>query len=286
MRITYLILVLILLIGVSGSWSQRQLWTNGTANTIGHKDIQIAALSPSIYGISESMDISSHVFACIFAPNVSLKKNWLKKSRLSIASGHGIYYPTPLAKQIASRNYFPSLTDSTIIPDVIAVRSELLISYGWGETDCPAFTGEEFNPENTFRGHTQLVTLKLGIQSGFNRGIFPLVNEPLLFQRSYYYNNNLCYYAGFDIDGHMTTFIDYAIDLDYYNFSEGVYALEHKGMIKWFMGKKFFHLMLGYHVSYADTPTGSEFLFGPMLDFVWIMHRNKMELGLFGKKMF
>ncbi len=287
MKSIFKILLVTLLVFFSVNMeAQRTIWSTGTANTMGKADIQIAALQPSAYGLSESADIYIQPFVSVLAPNISLKKNWLKKTSWSYATKHGVVYPTPLLKYVVKNEYLEALPLGTAIPDVIVANSEFLVSYGWGASTCSAFTGEKFNPENTFRGNTNILTLKLGLQTGFNSDSFPVVNEPLIFQRSYYYNNNLSFYAGLDLDGHISTYLDYFVDLDYIYFDEGYYALEHKGMIKWFLGKKFFHLLAGYHLSYANTPDGAKFFAGPMIDLVWVMHRKKMNMGLFNKKMF
>lgn len=281
------ILLFIILLGTGFNlFSQRRLWSTGTAFTEGKKNIQIAVFGPSVFGINESLDVSTHLSLDILAPNIAIKKAWISKKRISLASRHAASYPVAMYRQIAKQEWISDFDKKTTVPAFMNIKNEVLLSFAFGESTCPAFTSQEFNQKNTFKGPTSILTFKLGVDYALSRDSFPLIEQAFLFPRTAYINRGFSLNAGIDFDARFRENSDFCFDLDYYNIDEGWYALEHKGMIKWFLGKRFFHFLAGYQISFAQTPSGSKFFIAPTFDLLWVMHRNKIDLGLFGKKMF
>ncbi len=285
-----LLLLIVLNIGILGSLhSQRRLWTTGTANVLSNKDIRASVFQPSAYGLPYSMEISSQPVIFAVVPNISLKKQWYKTKKLSIASKHGFYYPKPLLNILAKHDLTYQLPEGASIPGILSFKNEFLISYGIGETTCPAFTSKEFNRENTFKGPSTIFTYKIGIQNGIALNDTPIdyfFIDKFLFHHSYHYVDKLAFFTGIDIDGRWLTNLDFSVDFDFLLLSNSYWAFEHKGLVNYYWGWKFFHIMLGYQASYGTYPNGKRFFIAPVFDLIWTLRRDKLDYGLFGKKLF
>lgn len=286
------ILVLLMMVFYS-PYAQRQLWTVGTAYTLGPKDLRIALFQPSAYGITKSLEVQAQPVAFLVAPNLALKKQWVLKEKFAIASRHGVVYPSFLLQKMSDADLYSNLSESEQIPGILHFKNELLFSLGWGKVLCPSFTREEFNRKNTFKGPTKILTFKLGIQNGvqFGDGEMPVLNDKYIFHHTYPYHGLFMYNFGVDYDSRLNMFLDYTIDFDYLFLEGNHHALEHKALLNWWAGRKFFHVALGYQLSYGEylgqeNTSEWKFFVGPVIDLMWTMHRNRMDLGLFGKKMF
>ena len=289
MKNKILLLILINLGIITSMLSQRRIWTTGTANVLSNKDIRASVFQPSAYGLPYSMEISIQPIVFAFAPNASLKKQWYKNKKLSIASKHGFYYPKPALKILSRQNLTYPQIDETGVPRILSFKNELLISYGVGETTCPAFTSKEFNRQNTFKGPSTIFTYKLGIQNGIAPGetaIDYFFIDKFLFHHTYHYIDKFAFFTGIDVDGRWLTNLDFSVDLDYIFFSNSYWSLEHKGLVNYYWGWKYFHILLGYQASYGSYPNGKRFFIGPVFDLIWTLRRDKLDYGLFGKKLF
>lgn len=285
---TLIVFIVGILLSVS-AFSQRRIWTVGTANVLGNKDIRVALFQLSGYGLPYDMEIISQPILLFIAPNLSLKKQWYKDKRLSIATKHGIYFPSSLLKQFAKTEAFSPFPIYSEIPGIVSFRNEVLISYGIGESTCPAFTSTEFNRENTFKGPLTILTFKLGAQNGVSldeSNIDFFIIDSYLFHHTYHYIDKYVFYTGIDIDGYWYKNFDYSVDLDFMFLSNNYWAVEHKAMVKWDSGRKFLNLIFGYQASYGSYPNGDRFFIGPFVDIVWILRHDKLNYGLFGKKLF
>ena len=284
-----LIFTLIILISISfHGHSQRRLWTVGTANTLGKKDLMIALFQPSAYGITDKLEVSSQPFLFPLAPNIAIKYKWYSKKNFSFASRHVIHNPTRLLNSSISSKLFDIIPEGSKAPQIISTNNEVLFSLGLGESICPSFTSQEFNRENTFKGPVIILTLKAGIQNGFtlDDNVIPVINKKYLFHHTYNYFDKYMAYAGFDVDGKWYKDFDFSADIEYLYLSDSYWAIEHKALVKWETGKKFINLIFGYQSSYGKYPNGNRFFIGPFIDILWIMRRDKIDYGLFGKKMF
>ncbi|MCF8372418.1 MAG: hypothetical protein K9H64_12390 [Bacteroidales bacterium] len=292
MKIKFSLTTLLLFLLLTSN-AQRQLWTIGTAYTLGPKDMRISLFQPSAYALTKSFEIQAHPVMFFVAPNLALKKQWIIKEKFALASKHGVVYPTFLLQKMSDADLYSSLLESEQIPGILHFKNELLFSFGWGKVLCPSFTSTEFNRKNTFKGPTKILTFKLGIQNGvqFGDGEMPVLNEKYIFHHTYPYHGLLMYNFGVDYDSRLNMFIDYAIDFDYLLLEGNHHVFEHKTLLNWWVGRKFFHVAVGYQVSYGeylgeDDLSNWKFFVGPVIDLMWTMRRNRMDLGLFGKKMF
>ncbi len=268
--------------------AQRQLSTMGTAFTLGKKDLRIAALQPTAYGLTKTFELSTHPVAFFLAPNITLKKQWYKNGEIVVASKHTIIAPRFALQKLSDIDLYKSLPEGSEIPNILHFKNEILISFIWGRVLCPSFTREEFNRKNTWLGPTKILTFKLGMQNGtqFGDGEMPILSEKYIYHHTLPYHGFNLYYLGIDFDSRINTYLDYAVDFDYIMFDGSHHVFEHKALINWWAGRKFFHVLAGYQVTYGEYPDGWKLFIGPVFDLMWTMRRNRFDQGLFGKKLF
>jgi hypothetical protein len=266
---------------------QRRLLTQGTAFSLGRKDLHLAVFHPSVYGFSPKFEISSTLIGIPLYLNITPKYVWYSSDSWAVASEHSIWSPTPLFRILPDIPGFESYPSKDLIPATMGFNSKVLLSYGWGETDCPSFTGQEFNRANTFKGNTSIVTLQLGAQSGIvlSDYSFPMIHEGVIYQRTSFLNQDLSWFAGLGFDTRFRTNYDLSFDLNYIGLPASAYALEHRGAIQLYWWK-FFHILIGYHASYVQTTDRNIFFATPVIDLQWTLRKDKLQYGLFGKKMF
>ena len=254
-----------------------QIWTVGTAKTIGKGKFDVSILRPSRYGIGKKSEISLHPIAFFVLPHIDYKKNWLD-ANIKIATVHGFHYPKIVLKQIQKheiQNYIP-LTDT--VPHIFAFKNEILFSTVLKKkTSC--------TPPN------YVLTLKLGNKFAIKGegSEPPFFDEKYFYQETSTYRKNLLWYIGMDLDGHLTDFFDFTVDLDFQtiNFIDD-WAITHKTLLRTPLGKRSF-ILFGYWASFGTYPSGNRFGIVPLLDFSWEFsrkHSKSKELNLFEDKMF
>lgn len=285
MRVFFL--VIISLAFSINALGQRRLLTQGTAFPLGRQDIHLAIFHPSIYGFSDKFELSSTLPALPIYPKLTPKLIWWKKEQWALATEHSVWMPTSLFRILPSLPRFESYPAADLIPSTLGFNTRLLFSYAWGETDCSSFTSQEFNRNNTFKGNTDILTLQIGAQSGWVMDSipFPIIEEGLVYQRTAFLNEDISWFAGLGWDGRLRTSIDFSLDLNYIALPASAWAIEQKSSIQLYWWK-FFHIQLGYHASLVNTGSQNIFFAGPVIDFQWTLRKDKIQYGLFGKKMF
>jgi len=287
MRSALLLILISISISSQTLSAQRQLLTQGTAFPMYQQDMHLAIFHPSVYALTSSTELSAMLPGLPLYPHLFWKNNWSKTKRFAIATELEGWYPVPLFRIIQKLPRFESYPPASAIPQSAGYSAKGLFSYGWGESTCSSFTSEEFNRTNTFKGNTNILTLTIGVQSGhsFDSIHFPMIEEGVVFQRTYFLNDGISWMAGIGFDGRMAKMTDISADLNYISLPQSCWAIEQKTGVHLYR-KKFFHLFLGYHVSYAQTPNRSVFFATPIVDLQWTFHRDRIQYGLFGKKMF
>ena len=278
------ILIFFLVLLFVKSFAQQNIWSVGTAIVLDQNDYRYGAFLPFSYGLKNKLELSSNIIPFLLLPNISAKKQWTNQ-RWIIATNHAINYPSLALKAAAKTEFYDLLPDSSVIPQIIVFKNEILISRGFANSKCNAF---EKNSDEVRRYANFIATLKLGFQFAlkFKESNFPVINEAFLYPRSSIYHDSTLLYCGFDIDGKLIPNFNYSIDMDFMliNFKQA--AIEHKSMIIWNKSSKL-SFLLGYKLFYVPPLNNNKFFLMPFADFVWTITSNKkMELGLFGKKLF
>ncbi|MCX6258278.1 MAG: hypothetical protein NTW49_10355 [Bacteroidia bacterium] len=256
-------------------FAQSQIWNVGTAKTLPPLDFRIAALQPSTIGLPGSMELSSQPVACIFAPNISLKKRWYAK-RIIIATNHGFIYPTPALKQLANNGFDDLLNKQTFIPQIFAFHNEILISKEQGGKQCSAY----FEPDDNLKKNI-IYTLKIGFQFAVKSGksSFEAIKRPVLYPRTSIYQDTLLLYAGFDVDGPFYKNINFSADIDVFSIGFKDFAIENKGLLV-FTHSDRFSWLFGYKLSAGSFPDKFRIGIYPLFDLMWYFHRLKVKDGL------
>jgi hypothetical protein len=238
--------------------AQLEFWTVGTGKTIPLGVLDISLFRPASYGLTKTFEISSQPFIFPVFPNAQVKKNWYDK-RFSIASVHGLNYPTWFLRLARSKKDGALIPRDSIVPNLFVFKNELIGSIILKEaTSCDA--------EN------YLLSIKLGTQFAlkFGESTLPDIEKPVLYPRTSVYHDTLLWYVGVDLDAHLNSFINYSVDIDFLSVGLGVgdWAIEHKGMLMTNLTKSL-SILLGYKLSVGSMPSGNKFGIYPMADISW-----------------
>ena len=272
MKIKYFLIFLFLINSID-LFSQLEIWTVGTARTIPKNRLEVSAFRPARYGLTNSLEVSAQPFAFVFFPNAQIKKNWINKS-ISVATVHGLNYPTMFLNFARKRNREDIIPIDSIVPNLIVVKNEVIISKILKE-------GESCEAENF------LLSLKIGAQFAlkFGESTLPLIEKPIIYQRTSVYHDKLLWYVGADLDGHINGFLNFSVDVDFFSVGAGIddYAIEHKGLV--LMGiTNSLTVAGGYKISYGSYSAGNQFFIWPLIDISWKYNfktKKPQQLDLF-----
>jgi hypothetical protein len=258
------------------SFSQLEIWTVGTAKTIYQGNLEVNVLRPCRYGITKTLEVSAQPIAFPVFPNAQIKKNWYDRE-IAIATVHGINYPTLALNLQRKRNKEDWIPIDSVVPQLIVIKNEVIVSKMLkAATSCEA--------------PNYYLSLKAGVQFAlkFKESTLPLIEKPIIYQRTSVYYDQILWYVGADLDAHLNEIINYSVDLDFLSVGLGIddWAIEHKGLL---MTKLTKSLMIegGYKLSYGTYPKGNQLKIYPLADVSWTYKFKKLkkdELQLFKDK--
>lgn len=271
-----LILILVLMLVPDRLIGQIEIWTVGTAKTIPQGHLEISLLRPARYGIGRSLEVSAQPLIFPVFPNGQIKKNWYDK-KFSIATVHGLNYPTMFLNIVRKRDREDLIPRDSIVPQLIVFKNEVIGSIMLKkETSCEA--------ANYF------LSVKLGTQFAFKfkESTLPDIQKPVLYPRTSVYHDTLLWYVGVDLDAHLNSFINYSVDVDFLSVGLGIgdWAIEQKGIL---MTKLTNSLMVlaGYKLSYGTMPDRARLGIYPFADISWTYRfrtQKSKQLKLFDDK--
>ncbi|OQY01306.1 MAG: hypothetical protein B6I20_07820 [Bacteroidetes bacterium 4572_117] len=258
--------------------AQFEIWTVGTARTIPEGHLDVSVFRPTRYGLSRTFELSTHPLLFPVLPNAQVKKTWYKKN-IIFASVHGLNYPSLFLNIVRLTDKPDLIPANSVVPQLFAFKNEIIISKILKKpTTCEA--------ENYF------LSLKLGVQFAlqFGENTMPLIQKSILYPRTSIYHKKILWYVGADIDGHLNSFINFSVDLDFLSVGLDIedFAVEHKAMLMAPLTKSLM-ILGGYKVTYGTYPSGAKLGVYPMFDISWkhiFTIRKDKELNLFKKKMF
>ncbi len=266
-------LSLIVILSVSGlAFSQMELWTVGTAKTIPKRNLEISLFRPARFGISSKLEFSAHPIGFFFIPHAQIKKNWYDGG-ISIATVHGINYPTIALKLLKNLDREDYLRKDDVVPQIVAFKNEIIIS-------------KLLKKRTTCEAGNYLLSLKFGIQLSTAKADSSLshIQNPILYPRTEIYHPSNLWYVGIDLDARFNSYINYCIDVDYLSVGGEWkdYAIEHKALIMTKLTNSV-TVAAGYKLTYTtlnDQQRTTLYLF-PLIDISWVYKfRKKKELGL------
>ena len=275
MKLKYLLLILIINSSLN-LFSQLKLWTVGTAKTITEGRLEINAFRHSRYGLTKSIELSTQPFSFLFLPNIQLKKTWYDKS-ISVATVHGLNYPTMFLNFTRKRNRNDLIPIDSIVPNLFVIKNEVIVS-------------KMLKKASSCEAENYLLSLKLGVQFAlkFGESTLPIIEKPIIYQRTSVYHDKLLWYVGADLDGHLNDFLNFSTDIDFLSVGKGIddFAIEHKGLI--LMGlTNSLTATAGYKISYGSYPSGNKFFICPLIDISWTYNfktAKSKQIDLFNDK--
>jgi len=260
--------------------AQAPIWSVGTSKTVPYHRGDMGIFMPIRYGIAEYQEIAVHPLAFFVMPNISwkinwfprkkVKKDWFYEKEIYFSSRHAFNCPTVLLNQVAQRSIFNLLNDTTEVPLIFAFTNEIMASK-W------------LIPKSSCAPPDLLLTVKLGCKFAWRGGEdFQSIEYPMLYQQTEIYHNRFLWYFGADLDGHLTSELNFAVDLEF--LSLGLvkdWAVEHKALIVYPFADNW-TLCGGYQSSFGTYPNGYRFWGIPVIDLVYKFRPKKeQQKGLF-----
>jgi len=237
--------------------AQEELWRVGTALTLQHRQFDVGLFQPLRYGAKPDMEVQAYVLPFYRFPNVTIKKFWtLTAKKWFLASKHGVAYPSLFLDDISKAEFGGILPEKTVVPFILAFTNEALAS-------------KYLIPRTTCTSPDLLLTLTLGFKFAFKsaESEIPTIDYPFAYWRAALYSGHHIWYLGADLEGHLTSYLNYSVDLSFYAIDIGVedFALEHKALLVFPVGKRT-TLAGGYIATFGTFPYGIDYKILPMFD--------------------
>lgn len=228
-------------------------WSPETAYLLPKGRVEFGIFRPAAYGISETLELSTHVLPNILMPNLGVKWGHSSFAGFDMATRHSFYYPTPILRMVAKEGIGGLISPEFKMSHMAALHNEILLS-------------KPFDPR-------LLMTLKAGLTLAWSSDEpdeRSTIDLPLIYPRLDVFYNNYNIRLGVDLQGHMLRRWHYHADSDIFLFpgSDTGLAFEHKGLIIW-RKSAHFQLCMGYKVTYADYPFGTQWHMLPLFDLQW-----------------
>lgn len=267
--------------------AQAPFQSRPTAITIPRKSFELSVFSPTRYGCGKKTEVFSSVLADWNLPNLGLKHTWIHKPvrgdgegffrdrDIYFATVHNVDYPTMFFKTVQKHTskYIP---DTCTVPNVITMRNEARVSLMLKKkTLC--------DPANFF------LTLRAGVKNSFKikkDADMPPIPRQMWYRESVVCLDTIVWFAGADLDIHITDKLNLLVDADFYSIDWNVkdWALEHKIFVYGYFGLKG-NVMLqgGVKLMYGPVMDDFKFMALPMIDASYFFAlKKKRDVGLFG----
>ena len=121
---------IIIIVLWGGVHADTNAWSSGTAHSLPKGQWETGLFQPVRYGLNDDQDIALHPFFALKLPNLVFKKTWTQKNSWTIASQHGIYYPTPLLNYITGAGKFKIVSPQFEFPALIGFTKSLAREVG------------------------------------------------------------------------------------------------------------------------------------------------------------
>ncbi len=229
-----------------------QDWTlaEGSALSVSKGQMEIGLFAPLQYALSDSLLLNTHPIFFFTAPNAKLIWAHSEIAGLHWATEHGFLYPTLLLRQLARKGTGVFISPEFDIPQMISL-----------------YNGVVFTKELNKRF---LISLVAGLDFGFVSGN---LDARTSIDLPYVYPRLSPFYSGYqlvtevNVNGWLSESWNYHMAVK--GFWSEQNALENVGYVGW-NSKGKTQVRLGYYLSYADYPFGTQaHLIVPTLDVVW-----------------
>ena len=232
----------------------RHYWTEGTACNIPAHRWEIALFTVSRYGITKNLELSAHPLMFFLMPQVKLKAGWGQYAGFTLATEHGIFYPTQAMRLVATKGTGGLISPEFTIPQMFAVSNRFLVSY------------------SPFK--KALLTAHAGIAFAIKFG--PLdpattIDLPVIYPRLAVFYNEPEFDAGIDFRGQFIPRLGWLFNVE--NFivcgTKQNYFMENKGVLAYTSKKETLRIEAGCKLCFGKYPAGPQWHLLPVLDLVF-----------------
>jgi hypothetical protein len=225
-------------------------WTAGTSYTLPRHRFELGILEESRFGITDHLEISSHLLQNFLIPNLSLKKCWYSYHGFNLATKHGLFYPSPFMRTVAREGIGGFISPEFDIPDVLIISNQILLSFSpLKYTLLTAYSG-----------------IKFSIRGG-ELDSRTTIDLPFLYPRLAVLYSQPELDAGIDFRGYFTKRFGWMLAIDNYwlmNTSYN-YFLENNVCLTYTSKKQTFRIETGSKLCYGDYLPGPQWHLLPML---------------------
>jgi hypothetical protein len=102
------------------------LWHSETANTSARKSGNLSLVGASRYGVTSTLELSTHLAFDYWIPNISMKKIW-RRDDWVVSSRHALASATPGIQWARGQRHFDLVADEPV-PFILSSTNELLVS--------------------------------------------------------------------------------------------------------------------------------------------------------------
>lgn len=228
-------------------------WTGGTALNMPQHRWELGLFTASRYGISKKLEISAHPVMIFLMPQVKLKIGWGEYAGFSLATEHGIFYPTLFMRLVSTEGTGGLISPEYTIPQMFAVSNRFLAS-------CRPF-------------RKAVLTAHAGISFAVKFG--PLapqstIDLPVIYPRLAVFYNEPEFDAGIDFRGRFIPRLGWLFNVE--NFivcgTENNYFMENKGVLAYTSKKETLRIEAGYKLCFGKYPAGPQWHLLPVIDLV------------------
>jgi hypothetical protein len=105
----------------------------GTAHTLPRGALEVGVFAPLRWGATERVEVSVRPLLFFVAPHLEAKVGWLDRGAFTIASSHGLLYPTPLMRLLSREGAGGIVPNDVRYPHILGTRQHLLATSAVGD---------------------------------------------------------------------------------------------------------------------------------------------------------
>lgn len=230
--------------------AQQNLWSDASTQTLKKGRLEWPLLGKKRLGIGKNMELSAQPVFFFMAPHIGLKKEWKNKTTFNLATVHKLGYPTILLKMLSREGTGGVLPETSIIPQLLTFKNEVIISKNIGDQ--------------------YFIATRLGLELAFifTNGDFPQIDLPFIYNRTAVYNNKFMPYLGVNFGGELLPKLDFEIAATVFANGTGGFVSEEKIILFWKKSDRF-GVKAGVASAYGQYAYGYDFKLIPVIDLIF-----------------
>ena len=229
-------------------------WTGGTALNTPPRRWELALMTPSRYGLNRRLELYAHPLLFPVLPHLGLKCGWGTVGGISLATEHGLYYPTPFMKLVSAEGTGGLISPEFAIPTMFAAWNRILGSV------------------RPF--HAAILTVHAGITLSVTSAkpdIRTTIDMPIIYPRLAVFYSQPEVDAGVDFRGMVFPRFGWVFGVQ--NFivcgTKQNYFMESKGTLAYTSKKETLRVEAGYKLCFGRYPAGPQWHLLPALEVVF-----------------